>query len=93
MLKHNVYFDGLVQSLGYERLGQRQTIGVISPGEFHFGTDAAERVTLVSGELFVRPPGEASWQLYPAGTTFEVAGKSGFDVKALGPVAYLCEYL
>ncbi len=93
MLKHNVYFDGQVQSIGFERLGQRQTIGVIGTGEFHFGTDAPERVTVVSGELHVRQPGEATWQAYPAGTTFEVVGKSGFDVKAAGPAAYLCEYL
>ncbi|HZZ86233.1 MAG TPA: pyrimidine/purine nucleoside phosphorylase [Anaeromyxobacteraceae bacterium] len=93
MLKHNVYFDGQVQSLGFERLGQRQTVGVIDAGEFHFGTDAPERVTIVSGELQVRQPGEDAWRAYPAGTTFEVVGKSGFDVTALGPVAYLCEYL
>ncbi len=93
MLKHNQYFGGQVQSLGFERLGQRQTVGVIDAGEFHFGTDAPERVTVVSGELHVKQPGEAAFRPYPAGSTFEAAGKSGFDVKALAPVAYLCEYL
>lgn len=93
MVKHNQYFGGQVQSLGFERLGQRQTVGVIDAGEFHFGTDAPERVTIVSGELQVKQRGEAAFRPYPAGSTFEVAGKSGFDVKALAPVAYLCEYL
>lgn len=93
MLKHNQYFDGQVQSLGFERHGRRQTVGVIDEGEFHFGTDAPERVTIVSGELQVKQPGEAAFRPYPAGTTFEMVGKSGFDVKALAPVAYLCEYL
>ncbi len=91
MLKHNVYFDGKVQSIGFERLGRRMTAGVIAPGEFHFGTDAPERMTVVSGELEVKTDG--GWRAYPAGTTFEVAGKSGFDVRALKPAAYVCEFL
>ena len=93
MLKHNTYFEGKVQSVGYERNGRRATVGVIDPGEFHFGTDAAERMTVVSGELQARLPGEAAFRAFPAGTTFEVPAKSGFDVKATAPSAYLCEFL
>jgi uncharacterized protein YaiE (UPF0345 family) len=93
MLKHNGYFDGKVQSVGFERNGRRQTVGVVDVGEFHFGTDAPERMTIVSGELHVRLPGDASWRVYPAGTAFEVPAKSGFDVRALAPAAYLCEFL
>ncbi len=92
MLKHNTYFDGKVQSVGFERNGRRATVGVIAVGEFHFGTDAAERMTVVSGELLARLDG-AQWVAYPAGTYFEVAAKSGFDVKATAPAAYLCEFL
>jgi hypothetical protein len=92
MLKHNTYFDGKVQSVGFERYGRRATAGVIDVGEFHFGTDAPERMTVISGELHARLDGGA-WVVYPAGTTFEVAGKSGFDVKATQPAAYLCEFL
>jgi len=92
MLKHSIYFDGQVQSVGFERLGRRMTVGVIAPGEVHFGTDAPERMTVVSGELTIRA-GEGEWRTYPAGTQFEVAGKSGFDVRAAEPTAYLCEFL
>jgi purine/pyrimidine-nucleoside phosphorylase len=93
MLKHNVYFEGKVQSIGFERNGRRQTAGVIDVGEFHFGTDAAERMTVVSGELAVKLDGTSEWKSYPAGTAFEVAQKSGFDVRAASPTAYLCEFL
>ena len=93
MLKHNTYFDGKVQSVGFERLGRKLSAGVIDQGEFHFGTDAPERMTVVSGELEVKRDGTNAWRLYPAGTSFEVPGKSGFDVKAAAPAAYLCEYL
>jgi uncharacterized protein YaiE (UPF0345 family) len=93
MLKHNTYFDGNVQSIGFERHGRRMTAGVIAPGEYHFGTDAPERMSVTSGELYVRDSAGAEWRGYPAGTAFEIAGKSGFDVRAREPTAYLCEFL
>ena len=92
MLAHNSYFDGKVQSIGFERNGRKQTAGVIEKGEFHFDTGAAERMTVVSGELAVKLPGR-DFQTYAAGTSFEVPGKSGFDVRAEQPAAYLCEFL
>ena len=91
MLKHNAYFEGKVQSVGYERLGRRMSVGVIEVGEYHFGTEAPERMTVVSGELQAKIGSD--WRIYPAGTSFEVPGKSGFDVRAEQPSAYLCEYL
>ena len=94
MLKHNTYFDDRVQSIGFERNGLRGTVGVIAPGEYHFGTGAAERMTVVSGQLNVKVDGGATWQTFGAGTYFEVPANSGFDVQAVGgPAAYLCEFL
>jgi uncharacterized protein YaiE (UPF0345 family) len=92
-LKHSSYFDGKVQSLGFERNGRRATVGVVTPGEYHFGTDGAERMTVISGELLARLDGTTEWRAYPAGTAFEIAAKSGFDVRALSPAAYCCEFL
>ncbi|MGE0115178.1 MAG: pyrimidine/purine nucleoside phosphorylase [Steroidobacteraceae bacterium] len=93
MLKHNSYFEGGVQSIGFERHGLRATVGVIATGEYHFGTAAAERMTVVSGLLRVKLAG-GEWQHYPAGTAFEIDANSGFDVQAVGgPAAYLCEFL
>ncbi len=93
MLQHNGYFEGKVQSVGFQRNGRRATVGVVDVGEFHFGTDAPERMTVVSGELLARLPGETAFRPFPAGTSFEVPGKSGFDVRAVEPAAYLCEFL
>jgi uncharacterized protein YaiE (UPF0345 family) len=93
MLKHNSYFEGGVQSIGFERHGRRHTAGVIDTGEYHFDTDAPERMTVVSGELGIRLTGSSDWVTYPAGTAFEIAAKSGFDVRAATPAAYLCEFL
>jgi uncharacterized protein YaiE (UPF0345 family) len=93
MPTHNSYFDGKVQSLGFERNGRKATVGVVSAGEFHFGTGAPERMTVISGELTAKLPGEGGWRAFPAGTSFEIPGQSGFDVKAAAPSAYLCEFL
>lgn len=93
VLKHSTYFEGKVQSLGFERHGRRSTVGVIVPGEYHFGTEGAERMTVVSGELEARLPASGQWRVYPAGTSFEVPAKSGFDVRATDPAAYCCEFL
>lgn len=93
MLAHNTYFDGNVHSIGFARHGMKATVGVIAVGEYHFNTAAAERMSVISGELRVRI-GAAEWQTYPAGTYFEIAANSGFDVQAVGgPAAYLCEFL
>lgn len=93
MLKHNSYFDGQVQSIGFTRNGLAATVGVIAPGEYHFNTGAAERMTVVSGQLRARLH-NGEWQGYPGGSSFEVPANSGFDVEAVGgPAAYLCEFL
>ncbi len=92
-LQHNTYFDGGVQSIGFEREGARQSVGVMAAGEYHFGTDAPERMTVIQGELVVLLPGADDWQAFGAGTAFDVPGSSGFDLKVAAPTAYLCEYL
>jgi uncharacterized protein YaiE (UPF0345 family) len=93
MPKHNVYFEGKVQSVEFERNGRRQTVGVVDAGEFHFDTSAPERMMVISGELWAKLPGDPAWRPFPAGTAFEVPARSGFDVKAGAPAAYLCEFL
>ena len=90
---HNTYFDGGVQSLGFETAAGRATVGVIAPGTYDFNTDAPERVTVVSGVLEAIVDGESDWEIYPKGSGFEVPGSSHFQVRAEAPAAYHCEFL
>ena len=90
---HNTYFDGGVQSLGFERDGERATVGVIAPGTYRFDTGAPERMTVVSGELEALLPGSDVWATFPRGTVFEIPGDSSFEVRSSAPSAYLCEFL
>ena len=92
-IEHNSYFDNGVQSLASSRNGRKFSVGIISKGSYHFGTDAAERMTVISGMLTVKRDGTTEWINYPAGTNFEVPSKSGFDVKCDDDTAYQCEYL
>lgn len=92
-LTHNTYFDGNVQSVGFEAGGAHLSTGVMAPGEYHFGTDAPERMTVVHGELVVKLPGRDAWETFPAGSAFDVPGASGFDLQVAASTAYLCEYL
>jgi uncharacterized protein YaiE (UPF0345 family) len=93
VLKHNSYFDGNVQSVGFDRNGRSMTVGAMAPGEYHFNTAAPERMTVVSGELRVKLPGDTVFTRYPCGTCFEVPGQSGFDLEVSAAAAYVCEFL
>ncbi|KAI2495589.1 Protein of unknown function (DUF1255) [Fragilaria crotonensis] len=94
-IQHNSYFDAAVQSVASERNGRKFSVGIISKGSYYFGTDAAERMTVISGLLKVKVDGTTSdeWVTFPAGTNFEVGPKSGFHVTAEEDSAYQCEYL
>lgn len=90
-MKHNTFFDGQVQSIGFERHGRRQTVGVIAPGEYTFTTDGPERMTIINGELSLKVGSD--WARCPAGTSFEVPAKAPFTVKAAAETAYWCEFI
>lgn len=90
-MRHNVYFDGKVQSLGFADGEGDATAGVIEPGEYAFGTSREERMTVVSGVLWYRVPGK-QWLSAAAGERFAVPAGVTFEVKAESPVSYLCRY-
>ena len=79
-MKHNVYFGGRVQSLGFDGPGGAASVGVIGPGTYAFTTAGAEQVIVLTGSLAVRLPGE-NWRsvhapgayVVPPATTFEVS--------------------
>lgn len=93
MLKHNTYFDGKVQSVGFSRLDRAHSVGVVEEGQFRFDTAAAERMHVVSGEFQVKREGEETFTRVGAGCYFEIKANSYFDVITAGATAYLCEYL
>ncbi|MDG2932483.1 pyrimidine/purine nucleoside phosphorylase, partial [Vibrio parahaemolyticus] len=71
---------------------QDVSVGVMLPGEYTFGTQAPERMTVVKGALVVKRVGESDWTTYQSGEFFEVEGNSSFELQVKEATAYLCEY-
>ena len=49
-------------------------------------------MSVVSGELVVRLPGESEWRAYQSGMSFIVEANQTFQLKVAGDTAYLCTY-
>ena len=92
MITENQYFEGNVKSLGYTTAEGKSTIDIINPGEYEFGTAAKEIMHIVEGALSALLPGQTDWELFAAGTHFEVPANASFKVKAAVQTAYLCQY-
>lgn len=91
--KANIYFDGKVTSRTvYTADGERVTLGIMLPGEYSFGTGAAETMDILAGEMDILLPGESEWQKITAGQTFKVPANSKFDLKVLSVADYICHY-
>lgn len=92
MLNVNQYFDGKVASVGLQTKDLPATVGVMLPGEYTFGTEKREYMTVVSGALIVKLPGESEWKEFNEGETFIVEANQSFDLKVAIDTAYLCKY-
>ena len=92
--KANVYFDGKVVSHTLRFAdGSKKTLGLIYPGEYHFGTDAPERMDIVAGSCNVTLDGSSETREYAAGSSFDVPGKSGFTIRVAGGITeYVCSF-
>jgi len=93
--KANVYFDGQVvsHSLRFSD-GSKKTLGLIYPGSYHFGTQAAELMQISDGACVVTLDGQAESAAYAAGTEFSVPANSGFTIKVTeGICQYVCSFL
>jgi len=92
MSKVNEYFDGKVKSIGFQSATLPATVGVMAPGEYEFGTSQKEVMSVISGALTVKLPGNESWQVFNEGESFEVEANAKFQLKVAVDTAYLCTY-
>ena len=93
MFKTNEYFDGKVKSIAFTAATGAATIGVMAPGDYEFGTAKKEIMTVISGKLTVKLPGESVWKDFPGNSTFTVPPESKFQLKVSEETAYLCLYV
>ena len=93
--KANIYFEGRVVShtVHFADAGKK-TLGLIYPGEYHFGTAAAERMEIIAGSCTVILDGTAAVLTIGAGQAFEVPANSGFTITVGGGICeYICSFL
>jgi hypothetical protein len=90
-MKHNVYFEGKVQSLSLNTMSGQATIGVITPGKYTFSTASEERMVITAGSLNVKLPGEA-WKMVQTDQEFVIKENLSFEVEASFDAAYICYY-
>jgi uncharacterized protein YaiE (UPF0345 family) len=92
--KANVYFDGKVTSRTVLFPdGTKKTLGIMSPGEYEFGTAEKEVMEILAGELEVLLPGKTDWLKITGGESFEVPAQSKFKLRVKHLSDYCCSYL
>ena len=89
----NIYYDGKVTSRTVNLAdGSTQSLGIMLPGEYTFGTNEAEIMEMMSGELEIRLPDE-EWKTLNTPETFNVPANSSFDLKIKTPTDCCCSYI
>jgi len=89
----NIYYDGKVTSRTVELSdGTTQSLGIMLPGEYTFGTNEAEIMEMMSGELEIKLPNE-EWNTLNTPETFNVPANSSFDLKIKTVTDYCCSYI
>ena len=91
--KANIYFDGNVTSRTFIENGETKSLGIMMPGEYNFGTNLAELMEILEGEVEVRLKDEKQWNTYTANTSFDVPANSSFDIKVKTITDYCCSYI
>ncbi|MDH5257157.1 MAG: pyrimidine/purine nucleoside phosphorylase [Gammaproteobacteria bacterium] len=92
MFSVNEYFNGNVKSLAFNAGEDKATVGVMAVGEYEFGTDTVEHMTLISGAMAVILPGADQWRTIGINETFVVEADVKFKVRIDEESAYLCIY-
>jgi len=92
MFDVNEYFDGKVKSIAFNAGSDKATVGVMAAGEYEFGTNTIEHMTLVSGKMAVKLPDEDEWRDIKLNETFIVSANASFLVNIKEEASYLCVY-
>jgi purine/pyrimidine-nucleoside phosphorylase len=93
--KANIYFNGSVVSHAIILPdGSKKTLGLIYPGKYHFNTEAAEKMEIISGQCQVLLDGSERSGSYGKGDFFDVPAKSGFTIEVSKEICeYVCSFL
>lgn len=92
--KANIYFNGNVTSRTViESDGSKKTLGIMMPGDYTFGTEKAEHMAILAGEVEVTLCDDSNVKTIRSGEYFEVPANSKFDIKVKEITDYCCTYI
>ena len=92
--KANIYFGGNVTSRSVLFAdGTKKTLGIMMPGEYEFGTEAAELMEIMAGTMKILLPNQTEWQEVKGGESFNVPANSSFKLEMTEDAEYCCSYL
>ena len=90
----NIYFNGNVTSRTLTLAdGSTQSLGIMMPGEYEFGTVEKELMEIIAGQVSVLLSGESDWLDVNAGESFNVPANSKFNIKVTELTDYCCSYI
>ena len=90
----NIYFDGKVTSRTIELPdGETKSLGIMLPGDYEFGTAAAELMEITRGSLMLQIAGDEVWTSVVGGGSFDVPANSSLKVVVAEVTDYVCSYL
>ena len=92
MFKTNEYFNGNVKSIAFNSEEGPATVGVMATGDYEFGTDSVEIMTVISGSMDIKLPGNDTWKSFQAGESFDVEKGIKFGVRIKQETSYFCLY-
>ena len=93
--KSNVFFDGkCVSHSVFFPDGSRKTVGVVLPNsQLTFNVGVPELMEISAGTCQVKIAGESSFKTYAAGSSFNVAANSSFEIHpSAEAVDYVCSF-
>ena len=92
--KANIYFGGNVTSRSVLFAdGTKKTLGIMMPGEYEFGTEAAELMEIMAGTMKILLPNQTEWQEVKGGESFNVPANSSIKLVVTEVADYCCSYL
>lgn len=86
------YHGDRVQSLTYDDDGLSFSVGIISTGEYQFGSVREEIFTVTHGAIAAWMEGGEDYRVYNVGETFVVPASRNFNMKVSETSAYICYY-
>ncbi|OCL82459.1 pyrimidine/purine nucleoside phosphorylase [Arcobacter porcinus] len=92
--KANIYFGGNVTSRTFIDLdGSKKSLGIMMVGTYTFGTNEAELMEIISGDVEVKLKDSNEWKRYTDGSSFSVPENSSFEIKVKTISDYCCSYI